>query len=572
MLWMSRRCRSRRERLVAVSCSWLVTCQFVRRTCTTVPDHFCRCCQRRVFRVLSIGKLAAGAGDYYTAMVAQGAEEYFTGAREAPGEWIGAGTDDLALSGTVEPSDFTAILEHRHPGTSDRITGARSASKVVGFDATFCAPKSVSVLHGLGTAEVRREIREAHDVSLRAALEVFEEEACRGRRGHGGATLVEGDGFVAAVFRHRTSRAGDPHLHTHTVVANIVRGPDERWTALDARPLYHWAKTVGRLYEAQLRHELTSRFGADWTPVRRGIADLQVVPVEVTQEFSTRRREMRAHLEASGFDSPRAAQLAAYATRQMKDHNATVESLAVGWKDRAEALGSHAQQACEHLLRRHPPVHRSSEEKDVEALFCELAGPDGLTRNRSTFGRRDVMQALCDRLPNGAPATDVVEWAEQFLESPHCVHLTGRFVPAIRTRTGTRVAARTDETRFTTHDMLVTERRLVDGALRRIGDGVAQVPLEDVNVAVGAHPTLSDEQLRMLWQICSSGGGVEVIEGVAGAGKTYTLDAARHAWQLSGHRVIGCALAANAARQLERDAGIPSQTIDRLLIDTWQPG
>lgn len=189
----------------------------------------------------------------------------------------------------------------------------------------------------------------------------------------------------------------------------------------------------------------------------------------------------------------------------------------------------------------------------------------------STFGRRDVMQALCDRLPNGAPVTDVMEWAEQFLESPHCVHLAGRFTPAIRTRTGTRVAARTDESRFTTPDMLVTERRLIDSALRRIGDGVAQVPLEDVNVAVGAHPTLSDEQLRMLWQICWSGRGVEVIEGVAGAGKTYTVDAARHAWQLSDHRVIGCALAAKAARQLERDAGIPSQTIDRLLIDLDRP-
>lgn len=542
----------------------------MRRTCTTVPDHFCRCCQRRVFRVLSIGKLAAGAGDYYTAMVAQGAEEYFTGAREAPGEWIGGGADDLALSGTVERPDFAAILDHRDPGTGERITAARSAPKVVGFDATFCAPKSVSVLHGLGTAEVSREIREAHDVSVWAALAVFEVEACRGRRGHGGATLVEGDGFVAAAFRHRTSRAGDPHLHTHAVIANIVRGPDERWTALDARPLYHWAKTVGYLYEAQLRHELTSRLGADWTPVRRGIADLQAVPAEVTQEFSTRRREIRAHLEASGFDSARAAQLAAYATRQMKDHNATGESLAAGWQQRADALGFDAHQASDDLLRRRFASH-SSARIQVEMLFTELAGPDGLTRNRSTFGRRDVIQALCDRLPTGAPVAEVMAWAERFLESPHCVHLAGRFAPAIRTRAGAMVAARTDETRFTTPDMLATERRLVDSALRRIGDRVAQVPLEDVNVTVDAHPTLSDEQLRMLWQICWSGRGVEMIEGVAGAGKTYTLDAARQAWQLSGHRVIGCALAANAARQLERDAGIPSETIDRLLIDLDRP-
>ena len=103
--------------------------------------------------MLSIGKLAAGAGDYYAAMVADGAEEYFTGAREAPGEWVGAGSDVLALSGTVEPGDFAAILEHRYPGTNVRITAARSAPKVSGFDATFCAPKSVSVLHGLTAAD-----------------------------------------------------------------------------------------------------------------------------------------------------------------------------------------------------------------------------------------------------------------------------------------------------------------------------------------------------------------------------------------------------------------------------------
>ena len=85
-----------------------------------------------------------------------------------------------------------------------------------------------------------------HDVAVREALTVFETNAS-GRRGHGGPEIVAGDGFVAAAFRHRTSRAGDPHLHRHVVVANLVRRPNDRWTALDARPLYRWSKSVGYL-------------------------------------------------------------------------------------------------------------------------------------------------------------------------------------------------------------------------------------------------------------------------------------------------------------------------------------
>ena len=103
-------------------------CRSVRRTCTTVRGRRRRVVERLAPAVLSIGKLAAGAGSYYTSMVADGAEEYFTGAREAPGEWVGQGSDDLALVGTVSPDDFAAILEHRYPGTDVRITAARSVA------------------------------------------------------------------------------------------------------------------------------------------------------------------------------------------------------------------------------------------------------------------------------------------------------------------------------------------------------------------------------------------------------------------------------------------------------------
>ncbi len=523
-----------------------------------------------MFALLSIGKLAAGAGDYYTAMVADGAEEYYTTTREAPGEWVGAAAQRLGLAGTVRPDDFTAVLEHRYPGTNVRITASRSAPAVAAFDATFNAPKSVSILHGLGTPDIRTAVRLAHDVAVREALTVFETEASRGRRGHGGAEIVAGDGFVAAAFRHRTSRAGDPHLHTHVVIANLVHGPDDRWTALDARPLYHWSKTVGYLYEAELRHQLATSMGVEWRAVRRGIADITAVPMRVVDEFSTRRHEIEANMAANGGESARSAQVAAYATRRMKDHSATPETLRDGWRQRAVDLGFDVELVCDQVNA------GIDDPRDIGLvhlgpMFERLAGPDGLTRNRSMFGRREIIQGICDLLPNGAPIASIVEWADLFVASEHCVQLTGTGAAAIRTRAGRVVSARTDETRFSTPDMLATERRLIDCAVRRTGDGVGTADHRHVDTAIAGRPTLSDEQMRMVWRVCSSGAGVDIVEGVAGAGKTYALAAANQAWTDSGHTVIGCALAAKAARQLQTDADIPSVTIDRLLIDLDRP-
>lgn len=123
------------------------------------------------------------------------------------------------------------------------------------FDCTFTAPKSVTLLFALGSTEVRREVGTAHDAAVDAALAVYEAEAARVRRGRGGKQVLQADGFVAAAFRHRTSRAGDPHLHTHVVVANMAHAPsDDRWTTLDGRQLYACCRTTGFLYEAHLRH------------------------------------------------------------------------------------------------------------------------------------------------------------------------------------------------------------------------------------------------------------------------------------------------------------------------------
>lgn len=516
--------------------------------------------------MLSLGKLAHGQQAYYVDAVARGAEEYYTAGKEAPGQWIGAASHRLGLDGEVDPEALAHLLAHVDPSGQYRLTGAHSVPTVAAYDVTFCAPKSVSLLFALGDPEVSNEVRNAADAAIAASLPVLEAAACRVRRGKGGARVLDGDGFVAAAFRHRTSRAGDPHLHTHVLVTNIAHCPEDgKWSALDGRAIYSWLAPVGYLYEAQLRWELTRRLGVEWTPVRNGIADVAGFGRPVLREFSTRRKEIEAHLEETGFDSAKAAQLATYATRRPKDAAADPDRMVPTWWDRAEALfDTDALHAT--LGRTGPQRIPDPDSPEAKQLYQALAQPDGLTASRSTFGQREVIKAVCDALPAGGSVESVLALVDGFLRSAHVVPVCVDDRAAVITREdGTRVAARTDEHRWTTPEMLATERRLLVGAQARRGTATTVAAPSAIDQAVAGEETLGAEQAAMVRRICSSGHGVEVVEGAAGAGKTYALAVARHAWQASGYQILGCALAAQAAKQLQTGAGIPSQTIDRLL-------
>src|SRR3954451_23305192 len=233
----------------------------------------------------------------------------------------------------------------------------------------------------------------------------------------GGMAVRASSRLVAAAFRHRTSRAGDPQLHTHVLVANATLGADGRWSALDGRRIYAHAKTAGYLYEARLRAELTRELGLEWTPVRNGIADVVGVPANVLRAFSRRRAQIEAELERTGRSGPRAAQTATLQTRRRKEHEVTPKRLDADWGERAAALGF-TRDTVRSLVGR-----RLVRECDVEGLFQELAGERGLTAKRSTFTRRDVIQALRERRPDGAEGAAVERLADRFLASPEAIVL-----------------------------------------------------------------------------------------------------------------------------------------------------
>jgi conjugative relaxase-like TrwC/TraI family protein len=524
--------------------------------------------------VLSIGKLATGQANYYldqaqtrvdrATSVGSGLEDYYVGGTEAPGYWRGGGAARAGATGIVDGDALRHVLEGRTPMGEKELVPDH-ARRVPGFDVTFSAPKSVSVLFGLGDEPLRRAVRTAHDEAVQDALGYLERVAARGRRKRGGQVLMEGRGLVAAAFRHRTSRAGDPQLHTHVLIANLVEGVDGKWSALDGRGIYQHGKTAGYLYEAALRTRLSRRLGVEWGPVTNGIADIEDVPLAVLQAFSRRRAEVEAELERRGESSSAAARMATLATRRRKDYGVVPEQLIAEWRERAAELGFGRQELRGVLGR----TRDRAKDPEWMATFRLLASSEGLTRRRATFARRDVIQGLCETVaPGGATALELEAAADRFLASELAVPIMqpdeGAAEASIRRRDGRLVYTRHAERRFSTVGHLALEQDIIETALSGRRAGAAVVPERLVRRAVRGR-RLSAEQEGMVRRLTMDGDRVAVVLGQAGSGKTYALRAARCAWETTGTPVFGAAIALRAARELEDGAGISSTSVASLL-------
>lgn len=520
--------------------------------------------------MLSIGKLTGGADSarYYEQTVATGREDYYSGRGESAGQWVGEGARALGIEGSISEGELQALLVHgRHPLTGELLRAVGGTS-VQGFDLTFSAPKSVSVLFAVGDEDLRRSVTRAHDAAVLDALGYLEREAVQVRRGKGGVFKEHAGGLVAGAYRHRTSRAGDPQLHTHVVAANLAEGADGRWTALHGAALYAHAKTASYLYQAALREQLG--LGVEWGPVVKGIAEVQGIPREVLAHFSQRRAEIVEAMAQAGGRSARAAQVAALQTRRAKDYGVAESSIYERWQARAAEHGL-TPDVLTRVIGRGVELTR---EDFVQSAAALMAGEQGLTAQASTFTRREALQAWAELHPAGASAARIEELTDRWLASDLVVRVEGEPVPVgrnevIATRRGTRVAD--VEERFTTPGMLRTERQLVEDAQRRVEEGAAVVRGEVGEAAVAARPYLADEQRTMIRTLTTSGDGVQVVLAKAGAGKTTALDAAREAWERSGFIVQGTALGSYATKEL-RDSGVASTTIARLLIDIEQHG
>jgi conjugative relaxase-like TrwC/TraI family protein len=531
--------------------------------------------------MLSIGKTRLSGEGYYLAAVADGVDEYYRGVGEAPGRWTGDAAVTLGLDGEVGAEQLRAVWAGQHPVTGGAL-GRFPGREIAGYDLTFRAPKSVSLLALLGDPDTAMTVTAAHEAAVDAAFSYIERSAARSRTGKDGVHQVEVQGLVAAAFRHRTSRAGDPHLHTHVLVANMGQGPDGTWRTLDGRWLYLHAKTAGYLYEAHLRDELTRRLGVEWEPVRNGIADISGIDRTVIDHFSDRRRQIEEHLDEIGFRSARAAELAALETRQAKDTTLDSKSMRELWEAKAAQIGFDPASLADVLDRvpRSVPgsvpdvVPVSVPNPGQDHVAEQLLGPNGLTAKASTFDRRDVLRGIAERMPAGATVAQIEAMADDLLTRPEVIRLmmpaTGAGLlgsDVIRRADGTVIAAASPEPRWSTRELIGLEQDLVDRATTRAGDGSGIVPHHVLAKVLATRPTLEAEQAEMVTRLARSGNGIDVVSAAAGTGKTYTLDAARDGWQAAGYRVIGAAQAGIAAQELQSSAGIESSTLAMLQID-----
>jgi conjugative relaxase-like TrwC/TraI family protein len=529
--------------------------------------------------MLSVAKLTLGQEAYYERQVARGLDDYYAGRGESPGIWAGSGSARLGLVGVVGDEDLRTLLRGVNPASGARLRSPvrertitlrrldvesgewREESKqlkpVSGFDLVFSCPKSVSLLHALTDDErVRREVSEAHEASWQAALTYLELEACIVRRSKGGVVREYGQGFVAAAFRHRTSRAQDPHLHTHVVVANMTRTHDGEWRALDGEAiLTTYRLAAGYLYEAHLRGELTQRLGLAWTQPVKGMGELVGVPEATIRAFSTRRQSLLEHMEALGTEGFAASRVAALATREAKEQ-VDLPRLHKEWKARAteQGLGRRELGALVH------PRPMECDRVELEQLAAEVLGRDGLTEKQTTFTLPELVRAVAGSLPGGGRVDEVLELADELSHFSRVELIEAQNVPG-------RPA------RFTTRELLQVEREAVELALAGRNVPVPapeRGPLAEALMSTG-HDLSGEQRMLVHEAACRSDRAVCVV-GVAGSGKTLALRAFADAYRDIDVEVLGAAPSGRAADELQNATGIESRTLHRLLLDAHRDG
>ncbi len=452
-----------------------------------------------------------------------------------------------------------------------------------GWDLVFRPPKSYSVLWAVGGNGLGDAVHTIHHEAVQAALAYLEDAAVRARVTVGsgrGRTRVRAEtrGLVAAAFDHRDSRAGDPLLHTHCVVANLTRLPGGRHLAMDPRGLYRHGLAADAVYQATFRHLAERRLGLVSEPVVNGWADVQGVPREVIDHFSKRSAEIAAETARVGSDSARAREAAALATRDPKNPDRDPVGLHDRWAQEAAALGfdSKALAAC---LGR--TAGRDLTERQIEALFDRLGGPSGLTETAATFDRSQVIRSLAGVLGGSVDGPGLVRLADRFLASDRVVplseHRPGQ--PRARVLDGAgRVVGDLGSAPFTTPEIAAIEARLIHlatGATTASGPSVGAQQVEQV---LAARPKLTGEQRTMVTAVCESAAAVRPVVGYPGAGKTYAMEAAVAAFKEAGVPVLGCAVTAEAAEELAHSTGLSSDTgvlgcdtIARVLLDLDHP-
>lgn len=237
--------------------------------------------------LLNINSFRFGHESYYFN------ENAITGGLEDRGIWTPQASELLGLKDEVTQSQFQDFVVGIDPVNHEPFERGLSPRKNAGYDFLFSAPKSVSILGLLSAPEVENKVRDAHDVSVRKAMDFISSNCLYVSRSYDGQlTELKTTGILGATFYHKTSRLNDPHIHSHAVIANLAQGTDSRFSAARLRTAFLLKRHVSSIYHISLRNELTNSLNISWDRYRYGLAEISGIDSGTIFAFSKRRREL----------------------------------------------------------------------------------------------------------------------------------------------------------------------------------------------------------------------------------------------------------------------------------------
>jgi conjugative relaxase-like TrwC/TraI family protein len=514
--------------------------------------------------MLTISKpLSSGqAQTYHQKEFTSKEQNYWSQRGVIAGEWQGRLAAQFGLTGTVCEEDFAKLSQGQHPRTGEQLVRQRASYQYqdaegktiktmehrAGWDATFSAPKSVSLTALVG-GDTR--VREAHRESVRVALDQLEQYA-QARIGGNHAPETTGK-FIAAKFEHDTARPVDgyvaPQLHTHAVIFNVTERDNGQPRAIQPQSLFASQQFATAVYQSELTCKLR-QLGYEITTGRSGAPEIKGYTQEYLDASSPRSRQIREYLERTGRSGKEAAEIAAHSTRDRKEIHSPAEvmaahrKLAVEFGHQAEAVVRAARERSRHLEKTVNSVGRAREcvtfsrDKNFEreAVVDERAlVRDGLRRGMGHITYGEIRANLDARLASGE---------FQIVERQN--------VPARQFTT-----ARTIEAEHEIVSRMQEGRNAIEPVVSR----------QQAILVADQQPHLNRTQKSVIEDVLSSPDRIQGLQGFAGVGKTTTLAAIRTAAEAEGYHVDGFAPTSRAARQLN-EAGIPARTLQGFLAQT----
>ena len=488
----------------------------------------------------------------------------------AASAWKGRGAAELGLEGPVDPDTFGQVLAGEVPDGSGKRLGKRMGRGEIhhrpGRDLTFSAPKSVSLAALVGGDG---RVVEAHDRAVGRSLEWFEKNAAETRvhdAANGTMVRARNQKSVIATFRHETSRNLDPALHTHSVIANMLQGPDGKWRTMANERLYASKMLLGAMYRSELAAELKQLgYGIERTHAD-GRFEIAGVSRDTVEAFSTRRAEIEAAMDERGLgttgENPHLARRAALMTRAHK-RDVDRSELRESWVRRAAEIGFDAKALVDSAVERSPGRH-------------------GRQRDGAASGPRQP--DLFEQAASDGRAGKAVDWALSHLSERDAVFATNDLYAAAlafdpgaasigaveRAVDGLKRRGRLHEAKALGAGLLTTDRAVADEretvSLMRRGQGRGRSAMRgwmvDRHLRKGP---LTDGQKQAVKLILSEKDRTLGVQGFAGTGKTRMLNRARTLAEKKRWRMVGLAPSASAARTLAAESGIESETLQRFL-------